>query len=83
MTPSATDVEKTGDKAATQVHDGDSSDHAAYSSQEGRVEDPESWVKRLWQGLRLELTETRGVERVPQEERQQVSLRLQSNSAPS
>lgn len=67
------DIEKADGKAATEVHDSGSSGQDACSVREGHVEQWTSWMARLWQFLYLELTETRGVQRVPPEERQEVS----------
>lgn len=73
MAIAAEDVENAGVKNAAQIHDSSSSENAAYSLREGRVEEQKSWMMRLWQSFSLELTETRGVSRVLPEERQKVS----------
>lgn len=68
------DIEKETNKATTQVNDNGSSNEAAYSLREGDIRERSSWARRTWRTLHLELTETRGVVRVPPEERQTVSM---------
>ena len=67
-------IEKADVKADTQIHDSGSSGQDVCSLREGQVEQPKAWLSRMWHFLHLELTETRGVQRVSPEERQVVSL---------
>ena len=65
------DAEKGNGKPYAHIDDTASSNDAATSIREGYV-GRASLPKRLWYSIRSELTETRGVARVPPEEKQAV-----------
>lgn len=68
------DAEKGSGKPYAHIDYTGSSNDTAASIREGYV-GQSSLPKRLWYSIRSELTETRGVARVPPEEKQAVSVR--------